>query len=64
VNLVIGYLAIFGWGVLPGFEVAGAGWSGTLVRMLIVVTAVVVMHRGRALRDLALAVRRCGLASR
>jgi multidrug resistance protein, MATE family len=54
VNLVVGYLAIFGRGALPGFGVAGAGWSSTVVRMLVVVAAVVVMHRGQAFRDLAL----------
>lgn len=53
-NLVVGYLAILGIGALPGFGVAGAGWSSTIVRMLIVVAAVIVLHRGRAFRDLAL----------
>lgn len=55
VNVVVGYLAIFGLGALPGFGVAGAGWSSSVVRMLIIVAAVSVMHYGRAFRDLALA---------
>jgi len=53
-NLVIGYLAIFGLGGLAGFGVAGAGWSSTAVRLLIIVAAVAVLHRGRAFRDLTL----------
>lgn len=54
VNLVVAYLAILGFGALPGWGVAGAGWSSTAVRMLIVAAAVLVMHRGRAFRELAL----------
>ncbi|WP_170837636.1 MATE family efflux transporter [Actinopolyspora xinjiangensis] len=54
VNLVVGYLAIFGLGPFPGFGVVGAGWSSTIVRMLVIVAAIVLMHRGRAFRNLAL----------
>ncbi|MFD9735818.1 MATE family efflux transporter [Umezawaea sp. NPDC059074] len=45
VNLVVGYLAVFGIGGVPGFGVAGAGWSSTVVRGLIIVAALAVVHR-------------------
>lgn len=44
VNIGVGYLAIFGVGGVPGFGVAGAGWSSTVVRGLIIVAALAVMH--------------------
>lgn len=53
-NLVVGYLAIFGIGTVPGFGVLGAGLSSTLVRILIVMATFAVVYRGRAFKDLAI----------
>ena len=54
VNFAVGYLAIFGGGGIPGYGVLGAGWSSTVVRLLIVMTAMTVMQRGHDFADVAL----------
>jgi multidrug resistance protein, MATE family len=54
VNVVAGYLAIFGVSGVPGLAVLGAGISSSFIRILVVVAAYTVLYRTGVFRDLDL----------